>query len=123
MSKCICSKFIQRQNDDKVVKEFYSSYWNVPDNERVTTGLPDKFTIECVKKYLRDNGNYTIVSLTNSFVATASTNTRNATFKIVHSDLLNITSNVHQQYDNDNNLDNDMGYHTVQCSKITTVYQ
>ena len=30
-----------------------------------------------------------IVSLTNSFVATASTNTRNAAFKIVHSDLLN----------------------------------
>ena len=33
----------------------------------------------------------TIVSLTNSFAATAGTNTRNATFKIVHSDLLNIT--------------------------------
>ena len=31
------------------------------------------------------------MSLTNSFAATASTNTRNATFKIVHSDLLNKT--------------------------------
>ena len=41
-----------------------------------------------------------IVFLTNSFAATAGTNTRNATFKIVHSDLLNKTWNVHQQYEN-----------------------
>ena len=41
-----------------------------------------------------------IVFLANSFVATASTNKRNATFKIVHSDLLNKTWNVHQQYEN-----------------------
>ena len=34
----------------------------------------------------------TTVSLTNLFVATAGTNTRNAAFKIVHSDLLNILS-------------------------------
>ena len=64
-----------------------------------------------------------MVSLANSFVATAGTNTRNATFKIVHSDLLNITWNVHQQYDNVNNLDSHMEYHTFQCSKITTVYR
>ena len=38
--------------------------------------------------------------LTNPFAATAGTNTRNATFKIVHSDLLNKTWNVHQQYEN-----------------------
>ena len=31
-----------------------------------------------------------IISLANSFAATAGTNTRNATFEIVHSDLLNI---------------------------------
>ena len=41
-----------------------------------------------------------IVFLADSFVATAGTNTRNATFKIVHSDLLNKTWNVHQQYEN-----------------------
>ena len=41
-----------------------------------------------------------IVFLTNLFVATASTNTRNTTFKIVHSDLLYKTWNVHQQYEN-----------------------
>ena len=41
-----------------------------------------------------------IMFLANLFVATASTNTRNATFKIVHSDLLNKTWNVHQQYEN-----------------------
>ena len=41
-----------------------------------------------------------IVFLANLFVATASTNTRNATFKIVHSDLLNKTWNVYQQYEN-----------------------
>ena len=64
-----------------------------------------------------------IMSLTNSFKATAGTNTRNATFKIVHSDLLNITSSVHQQYNNVNNLDSHIKYHTVQCSKITTVYE
>ena len=64
-----------------------------------------------------------IMSLGNSFAATAGTNTRNVTFKIVHSDLLNITWNVHQQYNNVNNLDSHMGYHTVQCSKITTVYE
>ena len=61
--------------------------------------------------------NTIIVSLTNSFAATAGTNTRNAAFKIVHSDLLNITQNVYQQYDNVNNLDSHIGYHTVQCSK------
>ena len=33
-------------------------------------------------------------------MATAGTNTRNGTFKIVHSDLLNKTWNVHQQYEN-----------------------
>ena len=55
-----------------------------------------------------------IMSLTNSFVATAGTNTREAAFKSVHSDLLNITHNV-------NNLDSHFGYHTVQCSKITIV--
>ena len=63
------------------------------------------------------------MSLTNSFPATSSTNTKNVTFKIVHPDLLNATSNVHQQYDNVNNLDSHMEYHTVQCSKIITVYQ
>ena len=43
---------------------------------------------------------FIIMFLTNSFVATAGTNTRNTTFKIVHSDLLNKTWNVHQQYEN-----------------------
>ena len=42
-----------------------------------------------------------IMFFANSFVATASTNTRNATFiEIVHSDLLNKTWIVHQQYEN-----------------------
>ena len=42
-----------------------------------------------------------IMFFANSFVATAGTNTRNATFiKIVHSDLLNKTWIVHQQYEN-----------------------
>ena len=41
-----------------------------------------------------------IVFLANSFAATAGTNTRNTTFKIVHSDLLNKTWNVYQQYEN-----------------------
>ena len=45
-------------------------------------------------------GWFCIVFLTNSFGATAGTNTRNATFKIVHSDLLNKTWNVYQQYEN-----------------------
>ena len=40
-----------------------------------------------------------IVFLANSFVATTSTNTRNTTFKFVHSDLLNKTWNVHQQHE------------------------
>ena len=44
-----CSQPIQRQNDDKVVKEYYDNYWNVPDDEALKTGLPDKFLIECVK--------------------------------------------------------------------------
>ena len=38
--------------------------------------------------------------LANSFVATTGTNTRNATFKFVHSDLLIKTWSVHQQYEN-----------------------
>ena len=38
-----------------------------------------------------DNKSINILSLANSFAATAGTNTRNATFKIVHSDLLNKT--------------------------------
>ena len=49
--------------DDKVVKEFYNDYWNVSDDEAVKTGIPDKFTIEYVKKYLSDNGNYTIMKV------------------------------------------------------------
>ena len=39
-----------------------------------------------------------IVFLTNSFAATTGTNTRNTTFKIVHSDLLNKTWNM--KYEN-----------------------
>ena len=41
-----------------------------------------------------------IVFFANSFVSNAGTNTRNATFKIVHSDLLNKTWIAHQQYEN-----------------------
>ena len=41
-----------------------------------------------------------IMFFTISFAATASTNTRNTTFKIVHSDLLNKTWIVQQQYEN-----------------------
>ena len=42
-------------------------------------------------------------------------------YKIVHSDLLNKTWNIHQQYDNVNSLNSHIGYHTIQCSKFTTV--
>ena len=54
--------------------------------------------------------------LANSFVATTGTNTRNATFKIVHSDLLHriFISNMEMSQ---------LRYHTVQCLKITTVCQ
>ena len=57
-----------------------------------------------------------IVSVTNSFAATASTKTRNATFKTVHSDLL------HKMFISNMKM-SQLRYHTVQCSKITTVYQ
>ena len=63
-----------------------------------------------------------IMSLANSLVTTASTNTRNATFKIVHSDLL-----IHQMFisnkNNVTNLESHIGYHTVQCSKIIVIYK
>ena len=49
--------------DDEVVKQFYNDYWDVPDDEELKCGVPDKFTIECVKKYIWDNGNYTITKI------------------------------------------------------------
>ena len=64
-----------------------------------------------------EGGPMWLLSLTNSLATTAGTNTRNATFKIVHSDLLNKTWNVHQQYNDVKNLNSHMEYHTVQCSK------
>ena len=51
-----------------------------------------------------------IVFLTNLFVVTTGTNTRNATFKFVHSDLLNKTWNVHQQYEN---VTNEVSYSSM----------
>ena len=49
--------------DDTVVRSYYDDYWDVPDDEAVKMGLPDKFSIECVKKFLWDNGNYTITKV------------------------------------------------------------
>ena len=60
--------------------------------------LKNKNKLKSQKLRICPNGY--IVFLTNSFAATTGTNTRNATFKFVHSDLLNKTWNVHQQYEN-----------------------
>ena len=45
--------------DDKV-ESLYNDYWNVADEEAVEVGLPDKFILECVRKYIWNNGNYTL---------------------------------------------------------------
>ena len=46
--------------EDKMAESYYNEYWNVADGEAVEVGVPDKFTLECVQKYIWDNGNYTL---------------------------------------------------------------
>ena len=53
----------KHNTDDKLVQQFYNDYWNVADDEALKTGFPNKFTIECVRKYLWNNGNYTIMKV------------------------------------------------------------
>ena len=44
--------------EDEKVERFCNDYWNVAGEEAVEVGLPDKFTLECVQKYIWNNGNY-----------------------------------------------------------------
>ena len=46
--------------ESKKVEKYYSEYWNVADREALEIGIPEKFTVECVRKYIWDNGNYTL---------------------------------------------------------------
>ena len=45
---------------DKIVREKFKQYSGKWDTDLENTGLPDKFSLECVKEYLWRNGNYTI---------------------------------------------------------------
>ena len=46
--------------ESKKVEKYYNEYSNVADGEALEIGVPDKFTVECVRKYIWDNGNYTL---------------------------------------------------------------
>ena len=45
---------------DEKVQKYYKEYWNVADEEAVEVGVPDKFTVQCVRKFIWSNGNYMI---------------------------------------------------------------
>ena len=45
---------------DEKVQKYYNQYWNVADEEAVKVGVPDKFTLQCVRKFIWNNGNYMI---------------------------------------------------------------
>ena len=48
------------QLPDKLVKDKFKEYSGKWDADLEDTGLPDKFTLECVKEYLWKHGNYSI---------------------------------------------------------------
>ena len=44
----------------KKCRSITTEYWNVVDEEAVEVGVPDKFTVQCVRKFIWSNGNYMI---------------------------------------------------------------
>ena len=56
-----------KQLPDKIVREKFKQYSGKWDTDLENTGLPDKFSLECVKEYLWRNGNYTIKKVNISF--------------------------------------------------------
>ena len=37
---------------DEKVQKYYNEYWNVVDKEAVEVGVPEKFTVQCVRKFI-----------------------------------------------------------------------
>ena len=60
---------MEKSLPDKIVKDSYKKYSGKWDADLADTGLPDKFSLECLEEFLWRNGNYTLKKVSDLYSA------------------------------------------------------